>query len=74
MQNEPACVRRALHDLQQPLNVIRLASGNIRARLAAGLDPLEEQYLHDKLDRIDGQVMRAARQIEHLLATMPRPD
>lgn len=74
MQEGSDSIRKVLHDLQQPLNVIRLASGNIRARLAASLDPEEEAYLCEKLDRIDEQILRAAGQIDKLQAIIRRVD
>jgi len=66
MRQRADSVDEALHDLQQPLNVIRLASGNIRARLVPQLLEEEANYLNEKLDRIDNQVLRAANQIEGL--------
>lgn len=70
--DEQLTLRQALHDLQQPLNVIRLASGNLRLRFDGRLGPEEETYLGAKLDRIDEQVIRAARQIEELRAAVIR--
>jgi PAS domain S-box-containing protein len=52
------------HELNQPLNVIRMASSNSRRRIDKGnLDP---QYLIDKLNRIEEQTTRAAAIIDHM--------
>ena len=72
MRQRADSVDEALHDLQQPLNVIRLASGNIRARLVPQLLEEEANYLNEKLDRIDNQVLRAANQIEELRTLIPQ--
>ena len=49
------------HELNQPLNVIRLAAGNCRLRV----DP-ESTYLVGKLSRIEEQTARAASIIDHM--------
>ncbi len=49
------------HELNQPLNVIRLAAGNCRMRLDT-----EENYLDAKLERIETQTERAAKIIDHM--------
>ena len=52
------------HELNQPLNVIRMATGNIRRKLEKGnADP---EYLDQKLERIQGQTERAAAIIDHM--------
>jgi PAS domain S-box-containing protein len=52
------------HELNQPLNVIRMAAGNSRRRMAKGTaDP---KYLNDKLVRIEEQTERAAAIIDHM--------
>lgn len=48
------------HDLRQPLNVISLAVANLRARLAPSLSAEDQDYLVQKLDRIEQQIARAA--------------
>lgn len=48
------------HDFMQPLNVIQLASGNIRARVMPTLAPAEAEYLGAKLEGIERQVARLA--------------
>jgi PAS domain S-box-containing protein len=52
------------HELNQPLNVIRLASGNIRTKISLGT--ASPEYLTDKLLRIEGQTARAAGIIDHM--------
>ncbi len=52
------------HELNQPLNVIRMAAGNSRRKISKGTaDP---EYLNDKLERIEGQTARAAAIIDHM--------
>jgi PAS domain S-box-containing protein len=52
------------HELNQPLNVIRMASGKVRRKLSKGtVDP---EYLNDKLERIEAQTARAAAIIDHM--------
>ncbi|MBI6953340.1 PAS domain-containing protein [Pseudomonas sp. CCOS 191] len=53
-----------LHEINQPLNVMRMAVVNALKRLENGAaDPA---YLEDKLRRIEAQVARAARLVEHM--------
>ena len=52
------------HELNQPLNVIRMAAGNSLRRISKGT--AEFEYLNDKLKRIDDQTMRAAAIIDHM--------
>lgn len=53
-----------LHEINQPLNVMRMAVVNALKRLENGAaDPA---YLEDKLRRIEAQVERAARLVEHM--------
>jgi len=52
------------HELNQPLNVIRMAAGNSRRKISKGTaDPT---YLSDKLKRIEEQTARAAAIIDHM--------
>jgi signal transduction histidine kinase len=52
------------HELNQPLNVIRMAAGNTRRKISKGTaDP---EYLNDKLERIEEQTARAAAIIDHM--------
>ncbi|MDH0305269.1 MULTISPECIES: PAS domain-containing sensor histidine kinase [unclassified Pseudomonas] len=53
-----------VHEINQPLNVMQMAVGNTLKRLQSGTaDPA---YLEEKLRRIEGQVVRAARLVEHM--------
>lgn len=58
--------RVGMHDLTQPLNVIRLATGNIRIRILPQLGAAEADYLANKLKRIDLQIDRAAALLAQL--------
>lgn len=52
------------HEINQPLNIIRMAAGNVRKKLQKGdIDPA---YVVDKLERIDAQTRRAAEIIDHM--------
>jgi signal transduction histidine kinase len=52
------------HELNQPLNVIRMAAGNSRRKISKGTaDP---EYLNDRLERIEEQTARAAVIIDHM--------
>ena len=52
------------HELNQPLNVIRLSADNARARMANGT--ATPDYLAEKLERIAAQTRRAAAIIDHM--------
>ncbi|MFT6436197.1 MAG: PAS domain S-box-containing protein [Candidatus Azotimanducaceae bacterium] len=52
------------HELNQPLNVIRMAAGNSRRKISNGT--ADSEYLNDKLERIEGQAARAAAIIDHM--------
>ena len=52
------------HELNQPLNVIRMAASNIRRKTKQGESDLE--HLNSKLDKIDSQVDRATAIIDHM--------
>ncbi len=52
------------HELNQPLNVIALTGANLNRRIQRGdLDPA---WIKEKVDRIEGQVRRAADIIGHM--------
>jgi nitrogen fixation/metabolism regulation signal transduction histidine kinase len=56
---------KILHDIMQPLNIIRLSCGNIRARMEnASTD--EAEYLIAKVARIEEQVVRATELLQNL--------
>jgi C4-dicarboxylate-specific signal transduction histidine kinase len=52
------------HELNQPLNVIRMAAGNSRRKISKGT--ADSEYLNDKLERIEDQTARAAAIIDHM--------
>ncbi len=52
------------HELNQPLNVIRLAAGNVLRKISKG--NIEPEYLSGKLNRIEMQTERAAAIIDHM--------
>jgi PAS domain S-box-containing protein len=52
------------HELNQPLNVIRMAAGNSRRKISNG--SAEFEYLNGKLERIEEQAARAAAIINHM--------
>ena len=52
------------HELNQPLNVIRLAADNLARKEEKGL--LDSDTLRSKLDRISTQTERAAKIIDHM--------
>ncbi|HEY9164048.1 MAG TPA: PAS domain S-box protein, partial [Magnetovibrio sp.] len=52
------------HELNQPLNVIRMAASNVKRKIGKGdVDPT---YVADKLDKINHNVGRAAAIIDHM--------
>ncbi|MEB3901476.1 ATP-binding protein [Pseudomonas putida] len=53
-----------LHEINQPLNVMRMAAANALKRLENGT--AEPAYLEDKLHRIEAQVERTARLVDHM--------
>ncbi len=56
---------KTLHEIMQPLNIIRLSCGNIRARMSNR--PSEDSdYLIEKMVRIEEQVMRATKMLQDL--------
>ncbi|QLG91148.1 PAS domain-containing protein [Pseudomonas yamanorum] len=52
------------HEINQPLNVMRMAVVNVLKRLGNG--DVQVDYLTEKLQRIDAQVQRAARIVDHM--------
>lgn len=52
------------HEINQPLNVMSMAIVNVLKRLGNG--DVQVDYLQDKLKRIDAQVQRAARVVDHM--------
>jgi nitrogen fixation/metabolism regulation signal transduction histidine kinase len=56
---------KTLHEIMQPLNIIRLSCGNIRARMG-GYSAEDSEYLIGKLSRIEEQVVRATELLQDL--------
>ncbi len=52
------------HELNQPLNVIRMAAGNVMRKIHKG--EADSEYLLSKLERISAQTERAAAIITHM--------
>jgi C4-dicarboxylate-specific signal transduction histidine kinase len=52
------------HELNQPLNIIRMVAGNSRRWISKG--NIELEYLTDKLKRIEKQTARAAAILDHM--------
>ncbi len=52
------------HELNQPLNVIRMAAGNVRRKVSKGT--ADAEYLNNKLKRIEERTARAADIINHM--------
>ncbi len=52
------------HELNQPLNVIRMAAGNSWRKISKGTATYE--YLNAKLERIEEQTVRASAIIDHM--------
>jgi len=52
------------HELNQPLNVIRMAAGNVLRKVRKG--DAEPEYLSGKLERIAARTERAAAIIDHM--------
>ena len=69
MQNQdqdPHDLGRILHDMRQPISVVRVVTGNIRRRCTPALDDESAQYLNAKLNQIDEQVQRLLQNIESM--------
>ena len=56
---------KTLHDVLQPLNIIRLSCGNIRARMGK-YSTDDAEYLIAKIIRIEEQVVRATELLQDL--------
>ncbi|WP_426134731.1 ATP-binding protein [Pseudomonas sp. PWP3-1b2] len=52
------------HEINQPLNVMRMAIVNVLKRIGNG--DVQADYLTEKLQRIDAQVQRATRVVDHM--------
>lgn len=60
------------HEINQPLHVMRMAVANVLKRLSSG--DIQIDYLTEKLTRIDAQVQRAARVVDHMRVFGRRSD
>lgn len=60
------------HEINQPLNVMRMAVVNALKRLENG--DLDIEYLQEKLRRIDAQVVRASKVVDHMRVFGRRSD
>lgn len=58
---------RNLHQLRQPLNVIRLATANLRKRVEPSLGEEDREYLARKLEQIEKQIQRTIEIAEEML-------
>lgn len=56
---------KTLHEIMQPLNIIRLSCGNIRARMGS-YSSEDAEYLIAKMVRIEEQVVRATELLQEL--------
>jgi nitrogen fixation/metabolism regulation signal transduction histidine kinase len=65
MRGLPEIDAKTLHEIMQPLNIIRLSCGNIRARMG-GYSAEDAEYLVAKLTRIEEQVVRATELLQDL--------
>lgn len=61
-----------LHQLRQPLNVIRLATANLRKRIEPALGEEDQEYLVRKLEQIEKQIQRTIEIAEAML--LPHQD
>ncbi len=60
-----------VHELNQPLSVIRMAIGTTRRRLTAGGE-IDAGFIDSKLERMDSQCVRAAAIVECMRVFVPR--
>lgn len=72
--DQVAAAHITVHDLAQPLNVIRLTAANIRSRLMSKLASAEADFLAQKLDKIDRQIERTAALLDQLHAPADHAD
>ena len=69
MQNQgqhPDDLGKILHDMRQPISVVRVVTANIRRRCTPALDNESAQYLNTKLNQIDEQVQRLLKNIDSM--------
>lgn len=56
---------KLLHEIMQPLNIIRLSCGNVRVRIASQTGE-DAEYLLKKMERIEEQIVRATELLQEL--------
>lgn len=56
---------KMLHEVMQPLNIIRLSCSNIRARIANNPGDHSE-YILQKMERVEEQIVRATQLLQEL--------
>jgi len=56
---------KMLHEIMQPLNIIRLSCSNIRTRLSNNPGD-HSDYIFQKMERIEEQVIRATQLLQEL--------
>ncbi len=65
MRNLTEADVKTLHEIMQPLNIIRLSCGNIRARIVK-CECEDTDYLIGKMMRIEEQIVRASKLLHEL--------
>lgn len=56
---------KLLHEIMQPLNIIRLSCSNIRTRVSKNPGN-QSDYIFQKMERIEEQVLRATQLLQEM--------
>lgn len=56
---------KMLHEIMQPLNIIRLSCSNIRTRMSNNSSE-HSDYIFQKMERIEEQVIRATQLLQEM--------
>lgn len=64
---------KTLHEIMQPLNIIRLSCGNIRAKIS-NCDCEDTEYIIEKMVRIEDQMVRAAQLLQKLHRSLDKAE
>jgi hypothetical protein len=56
---------KMLHEIMQPLNIVRLSCSNIRTRVSKNSGDHSE-YILQKMDRIEEQIIRATQLLQEM--------
>jgi len=56
---------KILHEIMQPLNIIRLSCSNIRTRMSNNSSE-HSDYIFQKMERIEEQVIRATQLLQEM--------